>query len=68
MERLQVKYVTTEAELNEFLSTLFIGNTASFPKLLNISYIPKVEGNGTETATSIGSTVIAAVQYIVEVE
>ena len=68
MEKLQVKYLETERELNKFLLTLSIGVNSSLPRLHNIYYIPKAEGNGTSNVMSIDSTIIAAVQYIVEVE
>jgi len=75
MERLQVKFCKGEQELNEFLMTLNVNHTG-YPHLQSINYVAEVQGHGsdyeTETGTkteiNMGSTVIAAVQYFIEVE
>ncbi len=70
MRRLQVKYCTSEKELNEFLTTLNVDSTSVFPRLHNINYIVKPEGEGTvsgeEGSATVGAEVIAIVQYFVE--
>ena len=67
MKRLQVKYCKGEEELNEFLKTLNIGGVI-LPTLQSINYVAEVQGKGSNDEINMGSTVIAAVQYFVEVE
>jgi len=64
---LQVHYCGCEESLNGFLSSLKTeGN--NYPKLYNITFITKPEGNGNNDSMQINGSVIAAVQYLVEVE
>ncbi len=76
MQRLQVKYCKGEKELNDFLMTLELGaGEISKPRLQAINYVAEVQGsgqeyeteNGTKSTLSMGSTVIAAVQYFVSI-
>ena len=77
MKRLQVKYCSTEKELNEFLKTLSI-TSMEYPYIHNIQYLPKVYGNGVETEKAdengvtakadVGSDIMAIVSYFVEEE
>lgn len=63
----QVHYCGSEESLNGFLSILKIEGD-SYPKLYNITFIPKPEGNGNNDSMQINGSVIAAVQYLIEVE
>ena len=75
MERLQVRFCKGEEELNRFLMTLHLDRTG-YPHLQSINYVAEVNGHGrdyetdsgTKTEIDMGSTVIAAVQYFVEVD
>jgi hypothetical protein len=67
MERLQVKFCKGEKELNEFLMTLNIGHVG-YPQLQSINYVAEIQGKGSDVEINMGSSVIAAVQYFVEVE
>ena len=68
--RLQVKYCKGEKELNDFLVTLHVGTgwDLGYPKLQSISYVSEVRGYGSESEINMGSEVIAAVQYIINIE
>ena len=65
MKNLRVKYLGTEEELNKFLATLHVGGSG-YPRLHSISYLNKVQGEGTDTKMSIEADVIAIVQYFIE--
>lgn len=67
MKRLQVKFCKGEKELNEFLMTLNIDHIGC-PQLQSINYVAEIQGKGSDVEINMGSTVIAAVQYFVEVE
>lgn len=77
MARLQVKYCYSEEETNDFLKTLTVGGV-DYPRLHNIQYCAKVQGDGVETEKAdangvtaqakVNSDVIAIVQYFVEIE
>ena len=80
MKILQIKYCYTEDEANEFLKTLYVDNwekgELAYPRLSNIQYCAKVQGDGVEknfadengvTATAqVNSDIIAIVQYFIE--
>lgn len=77
MKRLQVKYCKGEQELNDFLMTLEVGlGGAGKPCLHAISYVAEVQGhgsdyeteNGTKTEINMGSKIVAAVQYFVQID
>lgn len=67
MERLQVKFCKGEKELNKFLMTLNVNHTG-YPHLQSINYVAEIQGKGSDVEINMGSSVIAAVQYFVEVE
>lgn len=67
MKKLQVKYCKGEEELNTFLMTLNIEGIEC-PRLHSINYVAEVQGGGSETDFNMGSKVIAAVQYLIEVK
>ena len=80
MKVLQIKYCYTEDEANEFLKTLYVDNwekgELAYPRLFNIQYCAKVQGDGVETAEAdengvtataqVNSDIIAIVQYFIE--
>lgn len=71
MERLQVKYVKTEEELNEFLKTLHVYEKygeKKYPVLGSIQYVGLVSCEGNNDSIKAGTNVMAAVQYFIEVE
>ena len=76
MKKLQVKYCYSEEETNNFLLTLSVSNL-EYPCLHSIQYMAKMHGDGGQEYNadgelrdkiSIGSDVIAMIQYFVEVE
>ena len=74
-ERIQVKYCKGEQELNDFLATLHVDHQG-YPHLHSISYVSEVHGHGTDVETfngtksevHMGSNIIAAVQYFIQIE
>ena len=65
---LRVRYIESEAELNKFLLNLNVFEGSDYPKLQNIIYLPKPEGNGNNDAYGINTQIIAVVQYFAKVE
>lgn len=61
--RLQVKYCYSEDEVNKFLMKL---STTEYPKVQSIQYCGKVQGEGTDQSVSVGSDVVAIVQYFID--
>lgn len=66
MQRLQVKYCKGEEDLNNFLMTLNVDYKC--PRLQSINYVAEVQGKGSNEEINMGSTVIAAVQYFIQVD
>lgn len=64
---LQVKYVTSEQELNDFLKTLHVygkDEDLHFPKLQSIQYIAQLNYKGNAEDIDVATRVLAAVQYL----
>lgn len=64
---LQVYYCGCNESLNDFLATLNLEGS-NYPKLHNITYIPKPEGSGNNDSIQFNGSIIAAVQYLKEVD
>ena len=63
---LQVKYVTSEQELNDFLKTLSVNSLdKEYPKLQAVQYIAQLNYKGTAEDIDVQTRVLAAVQYFV---
>ena len=65
---LRVRYIESEAELNNFILNLNVFEGSSYPKLQNIIYLPKPEGSGNNDVYDINTSIIAVVQYFDKIE
>ena len=82
MKILQIKYCYSEQEANDFLKTLHVDNwekgELAYPRLANVNYMARVQGDGVEknyadnegvtAKAQVNSDIIAIVQYFIEVE